>query len=373
MRNIKAFLKQSLCMSLIAIFLGLAVSIIIIAAAGYNPWEFTESLFYGITGSPKRIFNVLIRSTPIIFTGIGVAFALHTGIFNIGAEGQFIIGCIATVTTGILVKLPSVIEIPLLILVGTLAGAIYGGIIGILKAKLGVNEVISAIMLNWIALYFSNLVIKIKALNNSTMTKKISETGYTTLFSKWKENVNITDFPDDAWKQALYKTDLNVGIIAAIVIAGLVAVFLFRTGKGFELRAVGLNPEAARFTGINVEKNIILSMLISGGICGMGAAFYVTGQWPHALYTLSSFEGYGMNGLSVAFIAMGSPVGCVLSGLLFGGLLYGGATVQLLMGLPTEIINISIGIIVLFCSISYLFPELIDRIKWKRKRGMQNE
>ena len=350
-------------LTVMAIIFGFIVAIIIMGLAGYPAFSSIGTLIYGMLGSPKKLSNVFIKSTPIIFTGVGVAFAIKTGLFNIGAEGQFIMGSIAAVAVGVLVKLPAPIEIPLIIAAAVAAGALYGGITGFLKAKFGINEVITSIMLNWIALYFSNWVVVATAIS----TQKISTAGYTTILDTWKRTDGMNGLLGSALGRAFLKTDVNAGFIFAVLSAVFISWLLFKTRKGFELRAVGSNKEAAKFTGIDVNKNIIQAMLISGGLCGLGAAFYITGQWPHSLSTLSNFEGYGLNGLSVAFIAASSPVGCIFAGLLFGGLLYGGSTLQLIMGVPTEIINIIIGVIVFFCALTYILPKLLDRVGMKKK------
>jgi len=150
-------------LSVMAVIFGFLVAMVIMALAGYNPFASIGSLFVGMFGSPKRIFNIFIKSTPIIFTGIGVAFAIKTGLFNIGAEGQFIMAEIAAVLIGITVHLPAFLEIPLIVLAAAVAGGLYGGLVGWLKAKFGINEVITSIMLNWIALYFSNWICGLSA------------------------------------------------------------------------------------------------------------------------------------------------------------------------------------------------------------------
>ena len=175
-------------------------------------------------------------------------------------------------------------------------------------------------------------------------------------------------------QETLGRTDVNIGFLVAVIAAILISHLLNRTKKGFELRAVGQNIHAARFTGINVGKSIVHAMMISGALCGLGAAFYVTGQSPHTVSTLSSFENVGFNGLSVAFIAFSSPIGCIFAGLLFGGLLYGGAGLQSKVGAPTEIINIVIGVIVFFCALSYLIPRFVDQLdaaRESRRRARQ--
>jgi simple sugar transport system permease protein len=368
----KTFLKKPIMLSVMAVIFGFLVAMVIMALAGYNPFASIGSLFVGMFGSPKRIFNIFIKSTPIIFTGIGVAFAIKTGLFNIGAEGQFIMAEIAAVLIGITVHLPAFLEIPLIVLAAAVAGGLYGGLVGWLKAKFGINEVITSIMLNWIALYFSNWICGLSAFAGAgSSTQKIDAAGYTTILNTWKRTDGMDSLMNGGpLARAFLKTDVNIGFPAAIAAALLISWLLYKTRRGFELRAVGFNKDAAKFTGINVNRSIVEAMIISGALCGLGAAFYITGQWPHCISTLTNFEGYGLNGLSVAFIAMSSPIGCLFAGLLFGGLLYGGSTLQLVMGVPTEIINIIIGIIVFFCALTYILPKFIDRLGTKKlKKG----
>lgn len=165
------------------------------------------------------------------------------------------------------------------------------------------------------------------------------------------------------------RTDLNIGIIAAVFLAVGLSFFLYRTTKGYELRAVGFNKDAAEFAGISVQKNIIHTMLIAGALSGLAAALNITGINPHNISHLAMFEQNGMNGIAVAFIAGASPIGCIFSGLLFGGLLYGGQSIQYEIGAPSEIINIMIGTIVFFVALTRILPALAERFV---KRGESN-
>lgn len=158
MNKVAQALKKPVIRTLAAIVLGLLVAGIILAVAGYPPMKSMLALAKGIFSKSKYMSNVIIKSTPLIFTGLAVAFAFQTGLFDIGAEGQFIIGCLASTIVGTTVNLPAVLQVPLVLLAGMAAGVIYGGLIGILKARFGIHEVISGIMLNWIALYLSNYV-----------------------------------------------------------------------------------------------------------------------------------------------------------------------------------------------------------------------
>ncbi|NOW05850.1 ABC transporter permease [Clostridium beijerinckii] len=373
MKTVAKILKKPVTSTFIAIFFGFVVSAIVLGIAGYNSIDAFSALFNGIFSKPKYISNTIIKATPIILTGLSVAFAFKTGLFNIGAEGQYIIGTIASTIVGIKLNLPAVLEIPLVILAGVAAGAVFGGIVGILKAKFGIHEVITSIMLNWIALYLSNFVVSTDVFHqpDSTSTYMINESGFTTILGNWKTSDAGMEFlSHHKWlSEVLLKTDVNIGIIVAIIMAVVISILLYKSAKGYELRAVGLNKDAAEFAGINVNRNIIQSMVIAGALSGLAGALAITGTAPHKLSTMAAFENNGFNGLSVALIAGSSPIGCIFGGLLYGGLLYGGQSVQSAIGAPSEIINIMIGTIVFFVALTKIVPALADILL---KRGEKN-
>ena len=373
MKTVAKILKKPVTSTFIAIFFGFVVSAIVLGIAGYNSIDAFSALFNGIFSKPKYISNTIIKATPIILTGLSVAFAFKTGLFNIGAEGQYIVGTIASTIVGIKLNLPAVLEIPLVILAGVAAGAVFGGIVGILKAKFGIHEVITSIMLNWIALYLSNFVVSTDVFHqpDSTSTYMINESGFTTILGNWKTSDAGMEFlSHHKWlSEVLLKTDVNIGIIVAIIMAVVISVLLYKSAKGYELRAVGLNKDAAEFAGINVNRNIVQSMVIAGALSGLAGALAITGTAPHKLSTMAAFENNGFNGLSVALIAGSSPIGCIFGGLLYGGLLYGGQSVQSAIGAPSEIINIMIGTIVFFVALTKIVPALADRLL---KRGEKN-
>lgn len=370
--KITNLLKKQIVAILLAILCGFIVAAIILSVAGYNPMEAFSALFRGIYSKPKYIANTIIKSTPIILTGLSVAFAFKTGLFNMGAEGQYIMGTIASVTVGVLFDFPPVIQIPLILLAGMVAGALYGAIVGLLKAYFGIHEVITSIMLNWIALYFNNFVVNLKALHkdNTTGTYPINDSGFIVFFDQMKRTregqASLKESP--FWGEIILRTDFNAGIIFAIIAVIVVMLLLKYTSKGYQLKAVGLNMDAAEFAGIPVKKNILQSMLIAGAISGLAGALVITGMSPHKLSILPAFENYGWNGVSVALIAGNSPLGCLFAGLLFGGFLYGGQTVQSEVGAPSEIINIMLGTIVFFVALSKVVVILSEKLEKRGKK-----
>lgn len=367
-------LKKPITSTLIAIVLGFFVASIILLFTGHSPLKSMGALFDGIFLEPKYISNVIIKSTPIILTGISVAFAFKTGLFNIGAEGQFIMGSVTSAVVGYSLgtSVPGFIQVPVVIISGMIAGALMGWIVGFLKAKFGIHEVITSIMLNWIAFYFSNYIVSLDAFHkpNTSGTYPISKWSYSTLFSEWKISPNGKAFrKKHSVLNSILSTDVNIGIIVAIVVAILITILLYKTKKGYELRAVGLNANASEFAGINVNQNIIHAMLIAGAISGLSAALSITGMAPHNISTMAAFENNGFNGMAVALIAGSSPLGCILAGLLFGGLIYGGRAIQANVGAPSEIINIMIGTIVFFVALNNVIPIILNKYK---KRGDKN-
>ena len=347
--------NNTILFSLISIVLGLMVGAIALLIAGYNPIEAYSAMITGVFGKPKFIAWTIIRSTPLILTGLSIAFAYKTGLFNIGAEGQFIIGALFATLVGAGIELPAIIHIPLTLLIAALAGAVWGGIAGWLKSKYGINEVIATIMLNWIAFYLSNYMIRTSFLaqNNSETSISIHESA----------SIGID------WLKGLVgpATSVNWGIVISVIIVLIIAFILFKTTLGFELRGVGHNMYGAEYGGINVKKSILQSMAIAGLIAGIAGAIQVMGV-SHNISVLAAQEGYGFDGIAVALIANSNPIGVIFSGLLFGAFKYGGTKMQAI-GAPSEVVNIVIGSIVYFIALSSVLKMLYDKMKAKTSKG----
>ena len=366
-------LKKPIVSTLIAIFLGLLVAGGIIGALGYSPAMALNSLITGVFSRPKYIFKVIEKSTPMIFTGISVAFAFKAGLFNIGAEGQYILGSVVATVVGILFNFHPVLQIPMVILSGVLASTILGSFTGFLKAKFGVHEVISGIMFNWICLYLCNFVVNNPIFHkvSTSKTYSINKSGFITLLHEWKRSKEGIEYlrGNSFLSDVLLKTDLNVSFLVAILVAITIWFILYKTTLGFGIRAVGNSPKAAELAGISVKKNVIKSMGISGAICGLAAALNIAGVSPHGLYLLNMFENIGFNGISVALIGAGSAIGCIFSGLFFGGLIYGGNNVQSDLGIPSEIINITMGAILLAIALTKIIPSVVKKFIFRLKES----
>lgn len=372
MDRISKLLKHQITFVMIAIFIGFLAAALVLGISGYNPIEVYNVLFKGMFSQPRYIMNIIVRAAPIILTGISVSFALRVGLFNIGVEGQYIVGTIAATIVGIIFDFPPFIQFPLILIAGTIAGGLYGALAGFLKAKRGIHEVITGIMFNWIAFYAGNYVVSLERFRDpgTTTTYLINESGFDPIFN-WKMSEagqNILQ-QNDLLRDILGRTSANIGIIIAIIVAIFITFVLKKTTKGYELRAVGLNKYASQASGINVEKNTMQTLLIAGAIAGLSGALSITGV-SQRLYELMALENYGFNGLSVALMAGGSPIGCIFSGLLFAGLTYGGGSIQLEIGAPSEIIDILIGTIVFCMALVTIIPLLIEKIN---KRGGKKE
>ncbi len=369
---IKFLTESNKSFTLISILLGFFIGGLILWFSGFNPFQAYEIIFKGIFSKPSYISYTIIRSTPLILTGLSVAFAFRTGLFNIGAEGQFIVGSATAALAGYYIHLPAVLLIPLIILIAIFSSGLWGAIAGLLKSKYGIHEVISTIMLNWIALYLQNYLTRIKgfAKPNSEASKFIQDNANITFFDNWKHtDQGMAWLNNHHFFKEILRTPSNFGIFIAILCAVLVLIILNKTTLGYKLRAVGFNKEAARYGGINVEKYMIISMFISGSLAGLAGALHVMGV-SHNITILSAMEGYGFDGIAVALIGNNTAFGAIWSGFLFGALKYGGTKIQPFMGAPSEIISIMIGTIVFFISMPNIIKISLNKIFLKKiKRG----
>lgn len=362
--------KNRLTVTIISILMGLVVGAIILSIAGFSPMKAYGIMLDGVFGSGKYISWTIIRSTPIIITGISVAFAFKTGLFNIGAEGQFIVGSLFAALVGYFFKLPPVLHVIVALIAGALAAGLWAGIAGILKSKFGVNEVISSIMLNWIALYLNNYLISLPGFRrpNSDASYKILESAELNILKKWKlSEAGRAVLKNNKLLKDFLNPPVNYGFIIAILLAFLVWYILKNTTIGYQLKAVGYNKDAAEYGGINIRKNIVVSMIIAGAISGIAGATQVLGV-SRQVAILAAMEGYGFDGMAVSLIAGNNPLATIPAGLLFGGLKYGGSKLNSTIQAPSEIISITIGVIVFFVAMPKLL-EIIQGLQKVKNRG----
>lgn len=341
---------NNILVSLLSIFVGLFVSIFFVMWATKNGFFASASLLLtsfwkGSFGEKGQLIETLVFATPLIFTGLAHSIAFKTGLFNIGVEGQFIVGMLTAALIGLIKGIPAPIHIVLVLLGGILAGTIWAGIPGYLKAKIGTNEVVNTIMMNYIALHLSNYLTMGPFHKPESATTPLIE-----------QSAGLTRFLGQNYR-------LNTGLFIALILAALVYILFWKTTIGYEIRAVGLSASAAEYGGMSIKKNIILAMVISGAIAGLGGAVHVAGVQRQSIQMVG-FPGYGFDGIAVALVAKNHPVGAIFSAILFGALNLSSGMLML-YGIPKTISYIIQGIIILFIAAEYVF-KLIGE---KRRKG----
>jgi ABC-type uncharacterized transport system permease subunit len=355
------FKDSSLGLTIISVLLGLFIGAFVLLIIGYNPIKAYKVILNGIFSSPRYISWTIIYATPIILTGLSVTFAFKSGLFNIGAEGQFIVGALTAAIMGYYVPMPALLHVPFVLICALTAGGLWGGIAGYLKARFGVNEVIATIMLNWIALYLNNYIVLNDKVKRPVYeaTNKILDSAKIIFFDVWKKSSEGQAFrKTHPFFNDIFRTPANAGFLIAVIAAVIIWVILKKTTLGYSLKAVGFNKDAAEFGGINIKSSMISSMTIAGALSGLAGAVQITGFTREAS-ALAASEGYGFEGISVALIGAVHPLGCILAGLFYGALKYGGSKIQPAIGAPYEIIHIIMGTIVLLISM----PNLIKLLR----------
>lgn len=349
--NLTKLLKNKTIIGLlssgIAVLVGLLFGLIILFIS--NPSQamngFITILSGGFTDGAKGIGQVLYYATPIIMTGLSVGFAFKTGLFNIGAPGQFIMGAFGAIYVGIMwTWLPSSIHWLVALLAGGILGGIWALIPGVLKACFNVNEVISCIMSNYIGMYAVNFMVK--------------QTVFDSLRNQSKPVASSAIVPKFGLDKIFVGSGVNGGIIIAIVIAVIIYIILNKTIFGYELKACGYNPFASQYAGINAKRNIILSMAIAGCLAGIGGGLlYLAGTGKY-LEVVDILAAEGFNGIPVALLGMSNPLGIVIAGIFIAYITVGGFYMQLYDFAP-QIIDIIIAAIIYFSAFSLIFKNFI--------------
>ncbi|HNZ09224.1 MAG TPA: ABC transporter permease [Bacillota bacterium] len=324
---------KELIVPVTAVFIGLVLGGILMTLTGVNAIEGYKALIMGCFGRLEYVSETIVYTTPLIFTGLAIALGFRCGLFNIGCEGQYIVGLIGAAVVGAMdLGLPTFIHLPLTMLSGMACGAIWASVPGLLKAKFGIHEVVNSIMMNYIALYLSHYLVN----------GPIKDPGITSPYSR-----EILDTAK-LWRFFGQNSPIRVnsGIIIAIAAALFVYYLLFKTTIGYQIRAVGFNPEAARYGGISVPTNIVAAMFISGALAGLAGAVQIMGI-QFKFLDIFAFQGYGLDGIAVALVGKSHPLGVLPSALLFGILQRGSQTMQMLAGVPKETIGIMQGVIII--------------------------
>lgn len=331
--------------SLAAIGIAILVGALFILLSGESPIEAYGALLKGALGSPKSIANTISKSIPLAFTGLAVALGSRCGMLNIGAEGQLHAGAMAAVLTALsLASFPAPIVLVVSIIAGIIAGMIVGGIPGFFKAKLNTNEVIVAIMLNYICTLFTSWLVNgpVKSDGSTAQTEVL---------------------PEGVWLGRLIpQTQLTTALFILIAVAVLMYIFLWKTSVGYQLRAVGANPSAAGTAGIRVKLYMVMAMVLSGGLAALAGITEVFGKYHRFIEGFS--PSFGFTGIAVAILGRNHPAGVLLTALLFGIMDMGALRMSRVTDGSTNMVTVVQSLVILLVAA----PELI---KWnkKRKRG----
>ncbi|MFX1562062.1 MAG: ABC transporter permease [Promethearchaeota archaeon] len=336
-----------------SIILSFLVATLIMLAAGYNPGLALGSL---MSGALRNIDQVFWFATPLILTGLSVAVAFKAGLFNIGAEGQLQVGAITAAIVGFMIALPVVVHPIVCLLVAAICGGLYGLIPGLLKAYRGAHEVVTTMMLSYTAVYVTNWLV----------TGPLKEPGEL----QWIPQTPLL-YPS-AWLPPIFGPFLHWGFFLAIICVIAVYFFLNKTVLGYEMRAVGLNLQAAEYGGINPKRMVSLAMAFSGALAGLAGAGEIMGTYQR--FKSGWSPGLGFDGITVAVLGNNSPLGVLLGAIFFGFLRAGGLTMQVTAHVPVEMIGLIQGLIVLFVAvpsiINWLARRGVSHAKWVQKEPM---
>ncbi|MCL2589188.1 MAG: ABC transporter permease, partial [Oscillospiraceae bacterium] len=343
----------SVLSSLIAVLAGLLVGLIVLFIT--NPYQafpaFIDILTFGFQ-EIRNVGQVLYFATPLILTGLSVGFAYKTGLFNIGAPGQYTFGAFTAIWVGLeMTFLPPVIRIPLALIAAMAAGAIWGAIPGLLKAFRNVHEVISCIMTNWIGIFLVNFII---------MRTIFDPARNATRFVPADSNMPGLGLGELFQGGASRPSSINSGIIVAIAAAILVYIILEKTKFGYELKACGFNQNAAKYAGISEKRNVVASMMISGALAGLGGGLHFLSGAGVEMQVANVLASEGFTGISVALLGLNNPIGIIFGGILIAYLHMGGFQMQL-FGFVPEIIEMVIAVIIYFCAFVLLIKLFLAR------------
>lgn len=364
--------KNRFLVSVLAVILGFITGAIVMLITGHNPAQAYRALLKGagfiVTVSKdatwkdivfnQRFGNTLLNMTTLILTGLSVAFAFRTGLFNIGVSGQMLMGGFFGSIIGVKLALPSYIHVPLAIIAAVIGGALWAVLPGILKAKYRIHEVVTTIMMNYIAVwtvyYFVPLIMRGSF---DTESKVINSSA--SLRTK-----GLTDF--------FHGSNVNIGLFIALAAVVFVWWLLEKTTFGYELKSVGFNINASKYAGMKVNKNMVYSMMIAGALAGLaGATFYLGYADNMKIGTLPS---QGIDGIAVALLGLNAPVGVLLSAFLFGIMNAGSLFMNSATDVPNELVSIIVAIIIYFAATSLMLESWLNRIRkiFKKNEGEKN-
>jgi general nucleoside transport system permease protein len=344
--------KNQALKSVLAVILGLIAGALLMLVMSFNPIKGYEFLFKGGLMNLERIGNTIATSTPLMLTGLSIAFAFKTGLFNIGTPGQMLAGGFTSIAVGLTLDLPRIVLVPIVIISGILGGALWGVIPGLLKAKFNVNEVVSAIMMNWTAYWIVYYMIPQYFKGEFLETESRMLPDKATLKAQWLSNMFSGSY-------------INLGIFLALIAVAIIWFILNKTVLGYELKAVGFNRFGAEYAGMPVNRNIIISMMIAGSLAGLAGVVQYTGN--SAILQIGVMPSQGFDGIAVSLLGANSPVGVLFSALFFGILYVGKGFMNAAVKVPPELADTIMATIIYFSATSIVMEKLIKMFTKSRK------
>ncbi|MDF1568928.1 MAG: ABC transporter permease [Spirochaetaceae bacterium] len=341
-------IPRALSVGIISVILGLMAGAVFMTITGSNPFAGYAFLFRGGLMNIERLGNSLATATPLILTGLSVAFAFNTGLFNIGASGQLLMGGLSATIVGLTVVLPKPLLILLMLVAAIAGGALWGFVPGLLKAIFNVHEVVATIMMNWLAYWvvYYTVPAYFKGTFLETESRKIPDIA--SLRVPW-----LTELFDGSY--------INLGLLIALITAGIIWVILEKTVLGYELKAAGYNRHAAEYAGMKVNRNIVLSMTIAGALAGIGGLTLYTGYAVNI--QIGILPNQGFDGIAVALLGATSPIGVLFSSFFFGVLHSGKGFMNAMTDVPPQIGDTIIATIIYFGATSVLIERFLDNSK----------
>ncbi|MDW8325391.1 MAG: ABC transporter permease [Anaerolineales bacterium] len=346
-------LRDNLLLPLLSVFTAILVGSLFMLANGYNAVAAYGGMLQGALGSPEGIAHSILNAVPLTFAGLSVAFAFKGGLFNIGGEGQLFFGAVTSAWIGIALGglgLPGIVHVTLALLAGFTAGSLWAAISGVLKAYTGAHEVITTIMLNYIAIVFTGWLVSQGSRQQGIPPGPLRDPNPLNIVPRTAPVAESARLP------TLFEVGdqpVHFGVILAILAVIIIWWLVWRSTFGFELRMVGLNPSAGKYAGVNVARTTVITMAIAGGLAGLAGAVETVGR---TYYFAPNFNvGYGFDAIAVALLGKSHPVGVMLAALLFGTMDAGSTDMQLAARVPTEIIQIVQALVLIFVAA----PEII--------------
>jgi general nucleoside transport system permease protein len=345
-----ARLLRTVGVPLLSVLLAMLIGSVIIRVAGKDPVAAFSALLQGAFGGWRQLGETIMRATPLMFTGLAVGFGFRANLFNIGAEGQYILGSLGAAWLGlVLAGLPSIASIPLTLVGAALFGAAWAFIPALLKAKVGAHEVITTMMFSWIALYLTSWIVSGPLMDPGGIPQTPMLSG-----AVWLPTL-------DKLIPGIPPVRAHVGFLLALLLAVVVSLILRRTTLGYEVRAVGFNPTAAQNGGISIPLTTVWALCISGALAGLAGGSEVLGVTHRMFDQVSAGSGFGFTGIAVALLGKKNPVGIIFAALLFGALSAGAGTMQLEADVSQRIVSVVQALIIFFVGAETIITWLIKR------------